>query len=96
MNSCRDFPPLSADSIKIEMGEWLTLPQAEGILSARLTRGYWIQRPYRRGGIKRAAGFLSERGVGARDDVANMADIEGVDFDIVNKDLIDYYSDCFQ
>ena len=72
------------------MGIWLSLPRAEKILDLNLTRGHCLKTMGKGRGL--AGGILEDVQVcAAHDDVgnANMADIDGIDFDIINKDLVD-------
>ena len=78
------------------MGQWLLLPQAEEMIAARISvgmqiRGYGSRPRMNRGDpngpIDLLVFFHSK-------DIANMSEIEGIDFDVVNKDLCDYFHDC--
>lgn len=72
------------------MGEWFLFPQSEDIIAECITRGQYLQFLQRRcckWGSGKKVQFH-------RNDIAVLADIEGIDFDIVNKDLLDYFHDC--
>ena len=73
----------------------MLFPQAEELLDARVSHGRRLQRLQPNRSRRHWFGaVLSQRVFANGDDVANLADIEGTDFDIVNKDLVDYYYDC--
>ena len=76
------------------MGGWLLLPQAEEILAARAADWDCIQKGYRRGNSRVTLANLSQIVMYNTWDIANLAEVEGTDFDIINKDLLDYYHDC--
>ena len=72
------------------MGQWLLFPDVDDYIIGRLSRGSRLQGIVRgncRNPIVR--GRLFEEVVWPRDDTANLADIEGIDFDVINKDLVD-------
>ena len=64
-------------------------PKAEEIIRARIVRG--------RGAVYRSREKRKYWDMAVwlpPGDYAKFADIEGVDFDAINKDLCDYYHDC--
>ena len=72
------------------MGQCLLLFDVDDYIIRRLDRGYRLQGMVRRNcriGIR--VGHLLEEVVWCGDDTANLADIEGIDFDVINKDLVD-------
>lgn len=73
------------------MGEWMLFPRAEEILYERVARGRGIQCCGRKGGV---SGFRQDlidlQVLMHRGDVANLADIEGTDFDVINPDILVY------
>ena len=75
------------------MGGWLLLPQAEDILAARISYGNCIRKGYLGRGRVTLAN-LSQIVMYNKWDIANLSEDEGTDFDIINKDLLDYYHDC--
>ena len=73
----------------------MLFPQAEEILCARISLGDRIQAGATRGGRPRPCSLVSQKVIhGNRGGIADLSDLEGVDFDIINKDLLDYYHDC--
>ena len=76
--------------IQDTMGQWMFFPEVENIIEERLTRGNRLQaivRARRHNNVHRA--LCSEIVKLHPGYVANLADIEGIDFDIINKDLVD-------
>ena len=65
------------------------LPQAEEVIANRIARGHHLQKLQTRG-----AKFDDEKVHYGIWDTANLNFIEGLDFDIINKDLVDYFHDC--
>ena len=70
--------------IQDTMGQWMLFPEVENIIEERLTRGNLLQS---HNNVYKA--LCSEIVKFHPGDVANLADIEGIDFDIINKDLVD-------
>lgn len=73
------------------MGAWLSLPEAEGILALNLARGRILKSMKRTGRSVLGGSFDDVHVCADRRDTGNaiMADIEGIDCDIINKDLVD-------
>ena len=68
--------------------------EAEDVIALRIARGKRLQRLQNHGTRRNGPlGDMSSEQV-LRGDIANCADIEGIDFDIINKDILDYYHDC--
>ena len=71
------------------------IASVEDVIALRLARGRALRRMQKSGGMLRGPlGDMTSEKVLCCDDVANMADIEGIDFDIINKDILAYYHDC--
>ena len=74
------------------MGEWMSILEITSPFMRKMpTRRTHTCRPY---GGRRGIACCSEMVLCAKGDAANLAEIEGIDFDVVNKDLIDYYYEC--
>ena len=75
------------------MGEWMSVLETPSPLIAKMAirKASIRQSGWRRG---RWTPYCSELVHCMTGDVANLAEIEGIDFDVVNQDLIDYYAHC--
>ena len=74
------------------MGQWLTLPQAEAMIVRRIQIGDMYQGyGSMRIGSRRWHQWCEMNVKCHHGDVANMADIEGADFDVINEDILDYH-----
>ena len=72
------------------MGHWLLFPDVDDYIIGSLSRGNRLQGIVTRNSRKRIRlGRLFEEVVWPGDDTANLADLGGIDFDVINKDLID-------
>lgn len=69
------------------MGEWMSLPNAEYIIAARCS----LKKYHKARGYHSDCSMYNWYNQG---DVANIADLEGTDFDVINSDLVAYYFDC--
>ena len=67
-------------------------PLADDFIGARNMRGCYLRRASF--GHRRLSGLMDLKVNFDRHDTANLMDLEGVDFDVINKDLLDYYHDC--
>ena len=72
------------------MGEWMSVLEMESPLIRKM-----IVRKARMRGNQCGQGQCSEIVQCMKGDVANLADIEGVDFKVVNADLIEYIRGTF-
>ena len=74
------------------MGQWMLLPGVDEYIAGRLVRGKILKRCAGFGGgcrSKSHVNLLDEVVNGHMNEFGNLADIEGIDFDIINKDLVD-------
>ena len=73
------------------MGQWMLLPGVDDYIAGRLSRGKLLQRcaGFGRGYKKSHLNLSDEAVAGHMNDFGNLADIEDIDFDIINKDLVD-------
>ena len=68
------------------------LPQTDEVIANRIIHGYCLQKQQIRGGSHTR--FNDLKVYHYPRDTANLNDLAGVDFDIINKDLVDYLYDC--
>lgn len=77
------------------MGAWMLWPRAEEILAERIARGKrWARKPFLSRGRGHGMDLLGLRVHLDEGDYANLADIEGVDFNVFNEDMCRYIWDC--
>lgn len=86
------LPKLSSSIVPMRMGEWMSVLETPSPITAKMAlrkariRSYWS---------KRGTACCSERAECMDGDIARLDDIEGVDFQIVNQDLIEYIQNTF-